>query len=391
MPDEPDAAFAPAPAHESDLAMLRDALGYDDTDSDDHALPEPGLRSREPLGPGAVTGFDLDHAGGMQTWFVDTSRLAVQAETGMSTGEDPVHPDARIWLHPADPHLPALAAAAFGHSAAALLARLGMTATGDIAMIGYRPGRRAVLRVATNAGDAWIKVVRPSRVDRLVSAHRACADGGLPVPTLLGWASEGLIVLDSAIGTPAAEVPWRPGQLLDEVDALRERIAHVAWDRPAKSIADRLDWYAGHAGDDADAARLVRGVRALLAGAPQAPRSIVHGDLHFGQVFLDESHRVSGVIDVDTFGVGVPAEDSAAFIAHAVASARLTGAIDSARVWRLADHALRRWDAADVRAFTGIHLLGQANAARDNGDVIGARELSAAALRIVDGDGASPL
>lgn len=387
MPDDPDAAIAPA--HEADLAMLRDALGYDDTDPDDRGLPEPALRSREPLGSGAVTGFDLDHVGGTQTWYVDTSRLAVQAETGMSTGEDPAHPDARIWLHPTDPHLPALAAAAFGHSAAALLARLGMTATGDIAMIGYRPGRRAVLRVATDAGSVWIKVVRPSRVDRLVSAHRACADGGLPVPTLLGWAPEGLIVLDAATGTPAAEMPWQPEQLLDEVDALRARIARVPWGMPAKSIADRLDWYAGHAGDDADAARLVRGVRALLAGAPHVPRVIVHGDLHFGQLFLDEVHRLSGVIDVDTFGVGVPAEDSAAFIAHAITSARLTGAGDAERVWRLADQALRRWDAADVRAFTGIHLLGQANAARDNGDGPGALELTAAALRIVDGDGAS--
>lgn len=363
----------------TDAALLQDALGTASAD----------MISREPLGAGSVTGFTVEHDGVPQHWYVDTSRLAVPTETGMATGDDPARPDARIWRHPADPHIPALAPAAFGHSAQALLARLGVTVSGGIEMIAYRPGRRAVLRLETTTEDVWIKVVRPGRIDRLVRAHLACADAGLPVPTLRGWSPEGLLVLGSAVGTPAADVPWTADELLDHVAALRERIAAVAWEAPAKSIVDRLDWYAGHAEGSSDALRVVARVRDLLGRVPTRSRTIVHGDLHFGQLFLDET-GISGLIDVDTFGVGAPAEDPAAFVAHAVASARLSAPDDRARVWHLADRALERWDADDVRAFTAVHLLGHAITSRGNGDSSGADDLHAAALRITSGDQASP-
>lgn len=379
-------SVAPFLETDTDAVLLQDALG--------HAPAR--LISREPLGSGSVTGFEVEHgdaallpAGGAQIWYVDTSRLAVDTETGLATGENPAHPDARLWQHPADPHLPALAPAAFGHSAKALLARLGMTATGAIEMVAYRPGRRAVLRIETATDDVWIKVVRSRRIDRLVRAHRSCAEAGLPVPALLGWSPDGLLVLGSAVGAPAADMFWDPDELLDRVDALRARIAVVRWYAPAKSIADRLDWYASHAGDSADARRIVVQVRDLLSRAPARPDVVVHGDLHFGQLFLD-GDGISGLIDVDTFGVGPAAEDPAAFLAHAVASARLSSPDDRARVWRLADRALQRWDAEDVRAFTAVHLLGHAITARGNGDLAGATDLHAAALRIVSGQKASP-
>lgn len=373
------------PPHDLDAALLHDALGVESATT----------ISREPLGAGAVTGFvltqdrALTQADGAHAWYVDTSRIAVAAETGMATGDDPQHPDARLWQHPADPHLPALAAAAFGHSARALLERLGVTATGEIAIVGYRPGRRAVLRMETTGEDVWVKVVRPRRVDRLVNAHRACADGGLPVPPLLGWSPDGLLVLGSAVGAAAADVAWGVDELLDEVQALRERIASVRWDAPAKSIADRLDWYAGHAMKSSDAADVVRTVRALLDRAEPRPLRVVHGDLHFGQLFLDGG-AITGLIDVDTFGLGSAAEDPAAFIAHAVASARLSGDAQRDRVWRLADEALRRWDAEDVRALTAIHLLGHAIAAEGSGDASAVAELLGSALRIASGGRASP-
>ncbi|MBY6061362.1 phosphotransferase [Microbacterium esteraromaticum] len=379
------------PLHgDPDLLLLREALGAvaGESSGDDAALR---LISREPLGEGSVSGFAQAADSPEQIWYVDTSRLPVRAETGLATGSDPARPDARIWTHPADPHLPALAATAFGHAVTALLARLGLVATGELTMVGYRPGRRAVLRAGTDSGDVWLKVVRPRRLDRIVGAHHACVEAGLPVPTLRGWAPEGLLVLDSAAGAPAAECGWQPHQLLDSVDGLRARIAAISWDRPAPSIADRLDWYAGRAGDHVEAQRLVAGIRTLLANAPVREHTVVHGDLHFGQLFLaDEDADISGMIDVDTLGRGDAAEDSAAFIAHAVASARLTGAEHRARIWGLADAALERWDDRRVRALTGIHLLGQANSARDHGDMTGAQMLCRGAQSIVDGDPAEP-
>ncbi|MGZ8803915.1 MAG: hypothetical protein ACXWZG_01255, partial [Microbacterium sp.] len=120
--------------------LLAEALGLD-----------AGLlaaRTREPLGSGSVTGFDVAAEGGDLRYYVDTSRHPVAVETGLALG-DPAAPDARVWLHPADPHLPALAPAAFGHAAEALLARLGIVARESPSLVAYRPGRRAVLRVAT--------------------------------------------------------------------------------------------------------------------------------------------------------------------------------------------------------------------------------------------------
>ncbi|MBN8423459.1 phosphotransferase [Microbacterium esteraromaticum] len=377
------------PLHsDPDFMLLHEALGdvAAEPRGDDTALR---LISREPLGEGSVSGFAPMTDSPEQTWYVDTSRLPVRTETGLATGDDPARPDARIWAHPADPHLPALAATAFGHAAKALLSRLGLVATGELTMVGYRPGRRAVLRAATDGGDVWLKVVRPRRLDSIVGAHLACAEAGLPVPTLRGWAPDGLLVLDSAVGTPAAETRWSPRSLLDSVDALRAQISGVVWDRPAPSIADRLGWYAGHAGDAVEVQRLVAGIRTLLANATVREDTVVHGDMHFGQLFLaGDGAGISGMIDVDTLGRGDAAEDSAAFIAHAVASARLTGVEHRARIRGLADAALERWDDPRVRGFTGIHLLGQANSARVHGDTTGAQTLYATAQRIVDGGSA---
>ncbi|RZI83558.1 MAG: hypothetical protein EOO67_17240, partial [Microbacterium sp.] len=115
-------------------------------------MEEEALRafSREPLGTGTVTGFEIRHpagAGGPEipdgaVAYVDSSQLAVAHETGLV-----LEGVARVWIHPADPHLPALAPAAYGHAAEVLLGRLGIAAgTGAPQIVGYRPGRRAVLR-----------------------------------------------------------------------------------------------------------------------------------------------------------------------------------------------------------------------------------------------------
>lgn len=379
MPDPAISAHVHAEETPEGL-LLRDALGD----------VRPRLISREPLGAGTVAGFAIgeDHAD--QTYFVDTSRLGVVAETGLAMGHDQERPEARIWLHPADPHLPALAATAFPHSVGILLRRLGIGAEGTAQMVGYRPGRRAVLRVPAEAGDIWIKVVRPSRIDRIIRAHRACAEAGLPVPALRGWSPEGLLVLDPAVGTPASDVAWRPAELLTVTEQLRERIAAVPWEAPARSIASRLDWYAARIGGWQAAVRVAERTATRLRRLAPQPLVTVHGDLHYGQLFLTDG-AITGFIDVDTLGAGVRAEDSAAFLSHAVASARLTPASAAGRVWELADGALHRWgDDPAVRPYTALHLIGHALAVRDLRDESGARQLIDAAQRIVEGGPAAP-
>ncbi|GAA1916438.1 hypothetical protein GCM10009775_06120 [Microbacterium aoyamense] len=348
-----------------ELALLVDALELDDD-------VVPALVSRELLGAGSIAGFHVPAADGSTlTYFVDSSRRVVTAETGILSGT-PSEPEVRVWLHPADPHLPALAPVAFSHAAQSLLARLGFDDVGAPALVVYRAGRRAVLRVPTRLGDTWVKAVPPDRVVAIVETHERLADAGIPVPALRGWSAEGLIVWDAASGVPAASVAWEPGALLDEVDALRARIAQVPLEHRARTgLARRLVWYADRLEGvlPPDGAAIAAGVveRARATWEDGTPASI-HGDLHFGQLFLDEEMRISSVIDVDTAGRGAPSEDAAAFAAHAISSAMLTPAPDDARVWELARQAFERWGDEGMRARTATHVLGHALGATEAGD-----------------------
>lgn len=346
-------------------ALLADALDLD-----------PAMLaalSREPLGAGSVSGFVITGTVSLPddtVAYVDTSQLPVARETGLV-----LEGEARVWVHPADPHLPALAPAAFGDATVVFLSRLGLTATAAPQLVGYRPGRRAVLRVPTGEGAAWVKVVRPRRVQRVVDAHAALRDHGLPVPAVRGWSPEGLLVLDAASGEAATDGGWEPESLLDAVTELRSRLATVPLGWQARtSVAARLSWYAPRLIDLLPHAE--GRIRAVAGRADAAlatlPRDIVaiHGDLHIGQLFL-AGGEVAGLIDVDTAGLGDPADDTAAFIGHAVASALLTAQIggDASLVRQLAVAAEERWGAdARVAALTAVHLLGHALGAASAGD-----------------------
>ncbi|WP_194419732.1 phosphotransferase family protein [Microbacterium abyssi] len=367
---------------DEDMRMLASALDLD--------VDAIAFHSREPLGGGSVTGAQVD-AGEPLLYYVDTSGLPVPAETGLVARADEGEPTVRIWQHPSDPHLPGLAPVAFHHAAQTLLARLGIVTDAVPELVAYRPGRRAVLRIQASAGPVWLKVVRPSRVERIVRAGTAVAAAGLPVPAVHGWSGEGLIVMADAAGVPAQDVEWDPQQLLDEVGVLRSALARADWDHRGAGTAARLEWYESHAGPRAS--EILTAARRLLdAGPGPASPTVIHGDLHFGQLFL-EDRRISGLIDVDTLALGDAAEDSAAFLSHAIASALLTDYSVRARVWALADLAADTWGADDrVRGLTLTHLAGHLIAAEERGDhdhaigladashaIIGGREPSAGA------------
>ncbi|CAN7399094.1 phosphotransferase [Microbacterium sp. LjRoot45] len=359
--------------------------------------------SREPLGRGTVAGFTLEpeaaSASGLPSdavAYVDTSLLPVAQETGLA-----LPGVGRVWVHPADPHLPALAPAAFSDAIAVLLARLGVTDAARPEIVGYRPGRRAVLRVVTAEGVLWVKVVRPSRIERVVEAHTVLRSHGLPIPVVRGWSPSGLLVLESAVGTAAtdtAAIAWHPERLLDAAGALREVMAATVTTWPARtSLAERLPWYVDRLrgvlpAADARVSAIASRIDDALQSAPPASVTI-HGDLHLGQLFLDAESTITGLIDVDTAGLGDPADDAAAFIGHAVASALLTRhhGGDAARVAALADAAHERWGHEPrAGALTGVHLLGHALAAASGGDDARGGHLLAAAERALS-DHKSPL
>ncbi|MGY1551730.1 phosphotransferase [Microbacterium sp. A588] len=354
----------------SERDLLSEALGV--------SAATMTLHSKEPLGAGSVTGIEVPGAQNL-LYYVDTSQITVAAETGWASE------DTRVWMHPADPHLPALASISFDHAATALLERLGFTATSAPEFIAYRPGRRAVLRVAAGDESVWVKVVRPSRVESLVRAHTATADAGIGVPFVHGWSAEGLVIMSAAAGTPATDFAWEPETLLDETDRLRARFSSISWTKRSPGAERRIRWYESREVDGT--ADLLDSIRTLIGRIDGGrPRTVVHGDLHYGQLFLDDQGQICSVIDVDTLGIADPAEDAAAFAAHAIASARLTDAHNRARVWDLADGALARWgDDPLVRALTGVQLLGHLIAANDRRDADAADQLRASAHAVLDG------
>ncbi|GAA2175457.1 hypothetical protein GCM10009846_25440 [Agrococcus versicolor] len=343
----------------------------------EEALGRTGrLISRDPFGSGVIAGFEVDDDGTQLTYFVDTSGESVPEETGLvlRVGDEL---RARVWLHPADPRLPTLPVAAFGESAARLLERFGITGTFQSEIVAYRPGKRAVLRLRGADGDHFLKIVPPGATEHIAQLHAALAKAGVPVPRIPRWAPQGCMLIEQAQGLagPKAALELAPDALLAAVDVARvgfERAEITGAARPA--LASRIDWYA---------ARLARswparaGLAMALRDAVHQRRRdvtlpvVVHGDLHLGQLFFADG-AVSGLIDVDTAGVGDRDEDSAAFIGHARTSALLTedaGRSEAAVALHvLADVAGDRWlDGPHSRALTAAHLMAHALSSAEQG------------------------
>lgn len=347
----------------------------------------------EPRGPGAVTGVAAALAGDGP----DASRVVYVDES-----VDP----AAIWVHPEDPHLPALAAAAFPDALGVLLARVGVPGPVEsVELVAYRPTRRAVIRAGVGGRTVYVKVVRPDRVESIAARHRAFADAGVPVPAVLGWAPAGLLVLAPADGVPLGDVvaDVDAQAVVREVDRLRRRIAAIAGTPPTTrpSVASRADWYAARLVERMPhlAGRL-RPLVAIAQGAAAASaRTVtVHGDLHAGQLFVaDDGRRLTGVIDVDTAASADPGVDSGAFVAHALASAGLAGGVGGAAraagFRSLAEAAEDSWltrPGGTDRAHAVGQLLAQAMqsaCARD--DVDGADLLVEAAVRLAPAEAPS--
>lgn len=309
--------------------------------------------------------------------------------------DDGEHPDAEMlrlhddsgtaitaWLYPNDPELPTLPAAVFPDAAAVLLQRLGLDSSGlQLAVLAYRPCKRAVVRMTTGTGTVYLKVLRPAVAETLHRLHETWFEAGIPVPRSLAWAPDGLVALAPLPGVEAiGRVEQLDDAFLDRLDELIAAIAAVPSERPARaSLASRSDWYLRRmtelAPEHAERVRAITAdVVAALHAAGAPPHGVtVHGDLHLGQVFVDAEapSRIRGLLDIDTAGHGDPADDAAAMWAHLAVTALqhgVNGDPDARRA--AADLAARqreRWPrrsdptfSARAGAISAIHLLGHA-------------------------------
>jgi len=255
----------------------------------------------------------------------------------LDDGERTVH----VWRHPYDPALPGLAAGSTPDRVAERLRAAGADAALlSLETVTYRPLRRAVLRARTTAGAAYVKVVRPTRVDDLVRRHalfaaRPGGTGGVAAPRVRSWSADGVVLLDEVPGesvagllarTPARDQPAciDPAELL-RVATVLPRAGLALPRRPA--WADRSAHYLGalatvHGVDAARLAALREAIDAVVAAGDPGPLVVTHGDLHAANLLLEpaaragDRPRVGAVLDVDTLGPGHLVDDLACAVAH---------------------------------------------------------------------------
>jgi aminoglycoside phosphotransferase len=345
-------------------------------------------------GDGVVTAHQVEFESGDSTREQHLIYVERRAEAGESADDtdgvlvmrdEESGDEVAVWVYPRDPGLPALPAAVFPDGAGVLLERLGVASGSDVQLKleAYRPGRRAVVRVDTDRSTIFLKVVAPGAAGVIAQRHNAWLNAGLPVPRILGWSEEGLVALAALTGTPAVEAIAQldPAGFTDELLALQGRIATVPSSASARtSLAKRLDWYErrlmrAEPALEPQIAAVAQRIKGLLAKAAAATPVTIHGDLHIGQLFLDQADAINGVLDIDTAGFGDPADDAGALYAHLLVTAAInTERPDVSRGCEtLAEHWRASWQRADDAGFerraTGIaatHLLAHAlNSALD--------------------------
>lgn len=313
-----------------------------------------GRETREALS--AATGRRIPDGAAVLEGVVDGTALAVG-----------------VWRWPLDPALPALAWAASAAGTAARLAELGLSAGPvGLRLRSYRAGRRAVIEAGTASGPLFLKVVRPTALERMIERH-ALLDGAVPSPPLLATTPDGALVLPGLPGTPMRSLLAGDGNSLPDarelervLDALPAATADVRAAGP-RMTGDALARVGDHAAVLAMVAPDLRprltALTAVLAAADpgEHPAVPVHGDFYESQLLVDDG-RVVGLLDVDTAGRGHRVDDWATMLAHLVLLEHVLPAPATVARYRrdLEEHVLRRWPAAQLRPRVAAVLVGLA-------------------------------
>jgi len=307
------------------LEALADALG--------RTLVSHSRVSSTVSGDGLVVAhqveFATDDGTEQHLIYIETSPQPGERDGVLTFADETTGDEVAVWVYPNDPALPALEAAVFPDAATVLLRRLGVPDVEHVTLKleAYRPSKRAVIRVDSDAGTVFLKIVRPGAAEVFAQRHRGWLEHGVPVPPVLGWSDDGMLALAALRGVPAADVIARvsPERFVAALIELQEQIARVPSTDPARaSLASRLSWYVrrliasapDHAGR---IQRLAQGIEELLSAVPEVAAVTIHGDLHIGQLFLaEQTDVINGVLDIDTAGLGDPADDAAALYAHLI-------------------------------------------------------------------------
>lgn len=270
-----------------------------------------------------------------------------------------------VWSLPDDPALPGLASALDPASVKEMLADIGVTTSRvDIVLRAYRPNRRAVLQVDTDTARIYLKLGRPRSVARLHETHKMMA-GTLPVPTSLGYDADlGILVMPSGRGRTLRDTLDVGGELpsAEALDDLLAAIPPPLENSGSRSPIDKL----GSLRVLLDAivpdqrSRIDDLVGRIGTERPGEPVP-AHRDFHDGQVLV-EGGRITGLLDVDTHGMGHPADDPSTMIGHL--ASRRPHAQNPARIDAFADGLVKHWtdrvDRGEIKRRKAAVMLGLA-------------------------------
>jgi hypothetical protein len=226
-----------------------------------------------------------------------------------------------IWRYPFDPFLPGLAVAADPDKTSELLEILGAPNRAvRLRRRSYRPGRRAVIEVVAPDTRIYLKVVRPEKVGGLQENHKRLVDH-VPIPHSYGWSKDlGLVAMQALPGRTvrrAMEVGSRKLPDAAQIIGLLDMLAEAP--EPSRQVAGP----AQRATDHADLLRQVLpelagrldGIVEAVEGVDRSQETAVHGDFHSSQI-LTKGSSITGLIDVDTVGMGARPDDLAGLLGH---------------------------------------------------------------------------
>ena len=235
-----------------------------------------------------------------------------------------------VWLYPHDPDLPGLPRAAFPDQLVELFNKenlVGRPVTAEsllVTMIGYRPRRRAVVKVAVrdSAEVFYIKVLRAKLFDDVLERHRLLLDAGIPAPHVALATADHLLVTRELPGTSLAraifapEDPCTAQQLIGALDAMPSAVTQLGRRPPWTEAVDHYAAMVTSAVPELgpDLAWAAQQITSGLAGVPLGQEA-THGDYHEGQLRVDGG-RIVGILDIDTIGPGRRADDLACLMAH---------------------------------------------------------------------------
>lgn len=285
-----------------------------------------------------------------------------------------------VWAHPSDPELPGLVTAEDPILLAQRLTPLlGVSVrVAATEMLVLRPLRRAVYRVQVESelGERilFLKVVRPKKAAELLRRYAACS-----LTPRAADAGDGLLVSEAAAGRPLTDLLYRPSSpnpgmriapqaVVGALDSLQPQAMHLP-PRQAPSTRHRsfVDSLVVAGADRSRLQQLADRIDAALLPAP-GPAVPTHGDFHPGNLFLTpDGAQATALIDADTVGPGLRADDLAMLLAHLLAlpSFDAAGYTDVGvlvrDVWELVRH---DDDAVDLPARTAACLISLAPGAR---------------------------